>query len=112
MMSCNGFAWSWTSWPEGLSCWEWDALNMILRCVGARAKRIQEVDFTASQLVEAGMRAEARFREGLDDNDNVMPNITDIDSTPDGSQFNGDGETDDLDDDNVIDEDGTDTAND
>jgi len=34
-----------------------------------------------------------------------MPNITDIDSTPDADQFNTDGETNDLDDDNVIDED-------
>jgi len=30
-----------------------------------------------------------------------------VDSTPDGTNFNQDGETNDLDDDNVIDEDGT-----
>ncbi len=34
------------------------------------------------------------------------PTATDIDSTPDAENFNQDGETDDLDDDNVVDEDG------
>ena len=48
----------------------------------------------------------------ISEDDSVMYGTTDSDSTPDDTQFNGDGETDDLDDDNITDEDGTDLAND
>ena len=52
--------------------------------------------------------AEISSDDAVDDTGAVIPGLEDADSIPDSTNFNQDGETDDLDYDNVVDEDGKD----
>ena len=85
------------------------ATSETLASLAAQSDTTISIEFVVNQYFAGTATNWAEISDFADENGDP---VDDIDSTPDASNFNQDGETDDMNDDDVIDEDGTDTAND